>query len=582
MRFNERMRWLTRHSLPLFFLGFFIFLVGNNTVDWDVFRTGLEVESQSWTLEHRPPIWSYQYCGGAPRAGDPQAFGLSPFILLSLLFGSFWGSKLIYWFCSVVGFVYSRRLFALFFRSGTDPSPPLSEDSLTALVLLYVFSSFFLWHGAQGHLTFALMYFGMAIIYYTFKARVGEFERSDYLPSILLTWAFYSAGLYAGLVYLLLPFFFAQGLDICFVEPLRLKVRGQKWRIDIHGKRIFQAVTFHLAGMIAGGYKLYYVIAYQHEFPRTVPDTFVIGHWWDSFFYQLLPMMGARFLGHFKSLFGTPSGGEEAFNLFAWVLVIYLFFRFGRRNRRPVESHREKSSDLDAFLWVYGITLLLFALGKSYPWTPHAILAHYIFHDSIRVVQRYQIGVTLWLALVTIRVLAHDSSFREWLVPQRLAWLVVIAGLNFFTFRGAMFSNWDIRPYLRVAEEGTREMQSLEATDTGDDHPEMNFMWNITRSGRAVLNCYDPMIRDEYANRYIADEWEQRRIHFPIELPFVAPEINSPSGECRQRSYFTQNRIYIDPSCPKVTCVNLNAINPFDPHPGVSFNPRLGKLCTGT
>jgi hypothetical protein len=81
---------LRRHwPVLVLFTYFAIFITLSNQFDWDYFFTTAEVDLRAWLADHELPLWSYQFCGGVTRIGDPQAFGLSPLFLPVFLFGSY-------------------------------------------------------------------------------------------------------------------------------------------------------------------------------------------------------------------------------------------------------------------------------------------------------------------------------------------------------------------------------------------------------------------------------------------------------------------------------------------------------------
>src|SRR5262245_55739149 len=131
-----------------------------NDADWDQYFAGAAVDWIGWTMEHHPPLWSYLFCGGVTRAGDPQAFGLSPLFALVLLLGPLWGTKAIEFVLVLVGYLYSRKLV----RCLLD-DPPHSAGGGTqrgvivaGMALVLTTSSYLLWRAIIGHYTAFPMY----------------------------------------------------------------------------------------------------------------------------------------------------------------------------------------------------------------------------------------------------------------------------------------------------------------------------------------------------------------------------------------------------------------------------------------
>ena len=106
---------LSQILVLLAFVALAVFILFSNRFDWDHFFSAAEVELRSWLLDKKPPLWSYQFCGGTTRAGDPQSFGLSPIFLPILLFGSFFGLKILVFSLFVIGFIFAFRIASLFY-----------------------------------------------------------------------------------------------------------------------------------------------------------------------------------------------------------------------------------------------------------------------------------------------------------------------------------------------------------------------------------------------------------------------------------------------------------------------------------
>ena len=76
----------------LSFLSLAAIICMSNQLDWDYFYTTAEADLRSLLVYGELPLWSYQFCAGVTRIGDPQALSLSPlflFVLLAVEFSSF-------------------------------------------------------------------------------------------------------------------------------------------------------------------------------------------------------------------------------------------------------------------------------------------------------------------------------------------------------------------------------------------------------------------------------------------------------------------------------------------------------------
>ena len=114
----------------------------NNFYDWDMFYTYFEIDLRSWTVDKTLPLWSYQFCGGSTRIGDPQAFGLSPLFIINILFGTIIGTKLQVFFASIWGFIFFRKILLLFTHDQYLHSK-YEKKILDFVTLATIFSNYF-------------------------------------------------------------------------------------------------------------------------------------------------------------------------------------------------------------------------------------------------------------------------------------------------------------------------------------------------------------------------------------------------------------------------------------------------------
>jgi hypothetical protein len=116
---------------------FALFIALSNEFDWDYFFASAESERRSWLIDHQAPLWSYQFCAGTSRIGDPQAFGLSPLFVPILIFGSVWGWKILIVISAVIGWLYARLLGRLTCQIwSSDPGREIPAATLQLIDLL--------------------------------------------------------------------------------------------------------------------------------------------------------------------------------------------------------------------------------------------------------------------------------------------------------------------------------------------------------------------------------------------------------------------------------------------------------------
>ena len=273
-------------------LAFSAYMILCNGFDWDVFLSFSEVDRRSWVLDHRAPLWSYQLCGGVTRIGDPQAFGLSPLFLVVILFGSFWGTKLALLVSAAAGMYFMTRLLALF--GDIDARAGVPRAQCLTLAALFITSNFFLWHLLVGHFTFVSFFFGLGIIFYTLEGYLHGLGRKDLLLAILVAWQHYSGGFFHSTVYLLVPFFIAFGLFAAAAAAPGIRSATLQGRS--HLRRMADATTFHVCGLLLASYKLIAVWQQQQENPRVLVAPYEFNDLGALFAYQLMPTRGSEWL----------------------------------------------------------------------------------------------------------------------------------------------------------------------------------------------------------------------------------------------------------------------------------------------
>lgn len=549
-----------RHAPKVFFSCFLIFLLLSNHYDWDHFLAFFEVERRSWLLDFRPPLWTYQLCAGVTRLGDPQSFGLSPLFLPILLFGSLWGAKFLVLGCMGIGYFFLKGTLLLL-RGAQDEA---ARETASALSLLFLFGNYLLWHFHVGHLTFALIPLMLGIPYYALRAYRDEFTRRDAVGTALLTFAFFSAGVYHGLVFFFLPLFFSLGAVRAWLGFQKFSgasalVRPGEWRF----------LGSLGLGVLLAGYKLLGVLQYQKNFPRSLegsplerisPLRYAL--------YQLLPTWNFSFLGSWN--FGEYFGIWEysCFSLISWILIAigirHFAFRGGNSGRGPDKTHWKLSA---AAL----LPILLFMLGDLVPWSLHHVLNENLYDHSVRALGRYQFSLqyllVIFLADVLSRLPRSSGIFRSRVLVAGL----LLALVNFGTFFESL-SPVRFRNLLAYRPLPLREMREGVLVPKRSDSD--SFMYESVLMGKAVANCYEPLAR------VTAIATEERGLP---ALGLGADQrtfglVDSSDEKCRERSYVTQGHVVLDSAaCGKGTCVNLNWLRPGEPGLRVARDRR--KYC---
>lgn len=567
-----RNRWL-QFLLLTNVVGFAFFMYVSNGHDWDFFLSLMEVDYRTWMVDGSIPMWSYQLCGGISRAGDPQAFGLSPLIVWVLAFGSFWGTKALIVFCMLMGWWFTKQTLALLVLGepieANDSSERESHLLLWVVAQMFVLSNFFLWHLHLGHVSFCLFYLGIGLLYLTLKAWLGTFRWFHWVGGILLGWSYYSAALFQSTLYFLIPLYLSMGLLLLGQGALFLS-KGSSLRPWF--RTLGLMLGFHVIGLAIGIYKLVYLFQYQAQFPRSLPlHQTEYGSIWGMLKGQLLPSWNFRFLGTWNGTGAYPFVWEQSLlNLCAWGLLLFGIYRLvsfvRKQDNRLVMPAAHKPFILG--ISVYAVVVFLFALGEWAGWLPHSLLRKAL-GGGIRVIHRYEIGFVLILTCTLAFVLRWDVQFRKLFATYLAIPCLLLVGGNFFLF-SAGSSRGLAGELSRVSSASTSKksrMTQVAFTRPRDFH---SYMYMPLLNNFGVLNCYNPMRSERWIQKQLrrqgvplynkAGKLIRYRLRKPV-FSLVDTHHYKPPSSCVKGSYYSQQAIHLDPSCPRKLCLNVSQMN---------------------
>lgn len=548
----------------LVLLAFGAYVVLCNDFDWDVFLSFSEVDRRAWVLDQRAPLWSYQLCAGVTRIGDPQGFGLSPLFLLVILFGSFWGTKLVVLASAAAGVYFTARLLALFAAPGARAAQP--RTPLLTLAVLFVTSNFFLWHLLVGHFTFVSFFFGLGILCFTLEGALRGLGRKQFLIGSLAAWQHYSGGFFHSTVYLLVPFFLALA-PFAAVAGVRGKL---PWR------NLRDATAFHACGLLLASYKLIAVWRHQQAYPRSLAPAFERSDLGQLLAYQLLPTRGPEWLIPLARSAPWDLHEYSAFSLLPLALAMLCAGLAFSRNRARMDgaAARVPRHRLSGFVLLYGLVCALLALGNFSPIAPFPLLNALVFQGSVRAVGRFGVGVTLSLALACALLIRMGGVGRG-LGRGSCLLLLLLALLNLATF------SWltgleRTRQLASLPYRAEREMTRLRFLPQREpragrelERKTTSAMYATLRSGVGVINCYNELPRVEPLGGWALA---------PIQ-PLIDARFGSPSPACVEQSFYTQNEIHLAAGCPPFVCLNVGDSNPRDPLARVGYLASRGRIC---
>jgi hypothetical protein len=556
---------MTPERAGLFAIAAFVALLVlfSNHLDWDVFFTLSEVERRAWLLDHELPRWTYQLCGGMTRAGDPQAFGLSPLFLLVLAFGSFWGNKLVVLLSLAAGWFFTARILEHFHA----PAPAVPRAPYAVLAALFVFGNYFMWHLLVGHLTFTSLLLALGIVFYTLEGYRRPLKRGELAIGALIAWQHYSGGFFHSLVYFLIPFFLAFALFVA-VDALRELRRGAgAQRI---AARLLGAGGFHLLGVALAGYKLWAVWDYFREVDRAdvVPGEALTPA--QAVLHLLVPTWRQAWsIGSPSKLFAIHE--YSAFSLLAPLALVACAALARRSWPRAPASPRDASLTLFALLYL-GVSLS-FSLGAFARFAPFSLLETVA---NVRAIGRFHVGSVLALGMLLMRLLWRPSSAR-WLGPAPCLCLLAALGLNLASFL-PLTSPERLREILSLpADSGSRMRgwQALElfsAVDPDEPGFELAFTqatptYGFVLGGGAMATCYQALPLPPHAHVVVT----------PESIPLIDARFGAPSPACIEQSYFTQNRVVLGSDCPELTCTQVARANPRQPE--LVYSPEHDRFC---
>ncbi len=532
---------MLKNALKIFsFLSFVFFaliILMSNQLDWDYFYTTAETDLRSLLIFGELPFWSYQFCAGTTRLGDPQALSLSPLFLFHLIFGPIWGTKIMMITLFAIGAYFFKKILELFFD--------LNEEHLWAFSLCALTSNFFVWHSIAGHVTFALFNLAIIILYYLFKeSQKGNFRLKRAFILFCAIQLLFSSSFYPVVVYLFFP-----------LSPLIIY-----WSYK-HFKNLKYFFITSLVALIFSSYKWVSVILYQIQHPRQFEQIDTN----QSSLIDLIQNLFAPTLASEMRFWGPERNLQWSiweYSFFSSIFVLFILILYlGLRKKEKFYFGRT-----GVYLGLCSILPILLSLGYFSVSSPYALSNHYIFSDSLRVHSRF----LLPFFFISIFSLAY---FWEQIKSFRLASFGLILALvlnlsNLFSFINEL--SWEsLQHVLNSRSESPITSQQIWITPTP-----VFVAYPAISHGVAIGHCYNPLNRQMTLLKKMQITKEQ----VPTVKHFLAG--NELSTECKEKSYFTENRISISETCPQKLCLNFNAIN-LEEEKNFKFNDQEMAYCRG-
>jgi hypothetical protein len=509
---------------------FSLIIVFTNLFDWDFVFSTLEVDIRSIILDGHLPTWSYQFCAGSTRSGDPQSYGQSPLMLLPILFGAVIGAKLILFAAMCVGVYYLKKTIVLI-----DKNIPVWDQ--ICLLFSFIFGNFFLFHFFEGHLSFSSMFYAFPLLYLSTKIVYGEnIKFKEYALNTFFLFILISGGFFQSSIYFVLP------LALAFFLYLSLNFKSILYKKDIFG-----IVASSLCSVFICVYRLKPVFEYQKAYPRTL-KSFEWHSLLDQALYFFTPIYNRLFLIPFRQ--PDYSAGEDSFFSGITVSFVILLILGLKKYRRGYYSLTPLIKLSLCFIFV-GV---VFSLGNSHPFLPLSIL-NIPLNGALRVSSRFNFLTYLgmfFLVIELFRILNLRNNLKLYL--QGMMILVSFSCLfQQYTLSHFNASYLQLKKYLELESSYEDRMQNIYITKPSDQFT--SHMFPPLHFGLSVVNCYQPMSRSTYL---MNARFQTNKTSF--EWHFMQTENMDQNFNCMRNSFFTQTNLYIDPSCNSGSRIYMNFI----------------------
>ena len=533
---------LTRAAYLLYFLFWLIFAMCSSFRDWDLGYTLLEIDLRALMENFRLPTWSYQYCGGLTRSGDVNSQAESPWFILPLVFGSYWGVKLL----APVGMTTSVYFLNRFLEKILGWS---FKDAMIFSVL-FSLNGFWLLHFVHGHVGYSsqFLFIDACLFFYAYFLNG---DKKELLIAAFLYFLAFTLGFYQVATYMGFPAFIsaAAGLAYLFFSGRRKEIKWIRLH-QISGTVLFVSLLY--------SHKIYSAMKYQSMFPRVV-DSEKESYGFSQLFYSLfIPAKDTinpfGFYGFSERWMIHEFSYFSLLNLVAIMAAIV----FLSKRKWPVW----KEMPLSLVIGIFGIIIsILFYLGSFIPVAPFALVNKYFFSNSHRVSPRYLLWGEFFICIVTYQLIRNHFQ-----------------GLRFKLITGAIVAVSLVQLGLIFSEEGLLDRAKVEYKMNSDEvfySPEMKFVsfttfeypratYFLLIKNLAVLNCYTPLSHPAtFDLKLVANVPKLFHPYFFLSH-LDGSEINAGTS-CFENSYFTQTEIHIDDSCPDEMRLRLSALNPEKP-----------------
>lgn len=529
-------------SYLIYFLSWLFILLFSSSFDWDAMHTIAEVDLRAFWDEGGLQKWSYQYCGGFTRYSNIGTQNQSPWFILTLLFGSYLGPKLM----TCVGMTIALYYFSKFLNEylGIDLNRSIQYGMIFSL------NGYWILHLYHGHTTFVSQFIFISA-YLMLHQYLFRGNKRNLIEGILLFFLAFSMNVYQIATYMSIPLVISY-LCLLFILLVYKRLSEIPW------KRLLEIVGYSLIVPSIYLHKILSAWKYNSSNPRqlTTTDSYGIS---DLFYSMFLPTADA-----YKTIFNyrlTPPWGVHEFAYFSlsfwWLIFFTLIVIYKRR------SLRIKWSVENTLLFFVILFSVLLYLGEFTEFAPYKLINDVFFGGTQRVSQRYLLFGALALSLITFYILEKKDVLQKFKNP----FVISVFILSFLQMFLVLKDKSNLKYSIFMMENNFSASIPFRDKMKYVAFTQQKYPWpsyQLVQQNVAVLNCYTPMRRKTVYNKsFLDNKPEINRAYFFISNS-DGSEIPRDS-ECFKDSYYTQSEITISDSCPNELELRLTDVNPEKP-----------------
>ena len=455
--------------------------------DWDYFTSMAESLRLYLFRFHTVPTWNYMLCGGKPELANPQSWAFTwPSLFVYLLPPN--AAMISLWI--VMTMIGWGSMLLLLRRLGADRLGAVTGATL------YAFNGYFAAHFGQGHVTFAFFHLVplMMLLYARLCDASSPLRVKPFLAAVGVAFAFFSAALPHALFYFFIAF--------AIVLTALILRTGHRQGSRVAGRAMTACLASVGLGVLLAGYKLWPVVAWQLQSPRT-------GVLREDVTLADILANTTRFATDYDNVLAKDFANQTWFSweynafigLTPWIFLAFSAWLWLRRRRKTGRSGTSIRSGTSVLFWI-GLVAVGLGLNLALGNGNSLSLAHWFqtlpLMSGIRVFSRFQIlivfGVACLISVAMAPCLAWiQSPSRRRIVRWVIPLLLVAPGIiETFTLIGAIrgSSAAEIARNYTLPPAGMAPLLVKQPLGFSRGTTDQTYLLD---SGYWVANCYEPL-----------------------------------------------------------------------------------------